>query len=113
MSLYNTTLDQPFVFAAFLYAGILIGLLRSLFRGLVHIFGDRKWITVSADILFLAVSGMMLIFLADRAAGMKLRGYYLFGAAAGYLLYSAAIRPLAIWINCKFRKKKIDNSRGK
>ena len=113
MSLYNTTLDQPFVFAALLYVGILIGLLRTLFRGLSRIFGDRKWVIICADILFLAVSGLMLIFLADRTAGMKLRGYYLFGAAAGYLLYSAAIRPLAIWINCKFRKKKIDNSRGK
>ena len=113
MSLYNTTLDQPFVFAAFLYAGILIGLLRKLFRGISHIFGNQKWIGGCTDILFLTVSGMMLIFLADRTTGMKLRGYYLIGILAGYLLYCAAIRPLTKWLNCKFHKKKIDNSRGK
>ena len=113
MSLHNTTLDQPFVFAAFLYAGILVGLLHTLFRGITRIFGNRKWIGVCADLLFLAVSGLAVIYLMYRITELKLRGYYLFGVLTGYMLYSAAIHPLAKWINCKFRKKKIDNSCGK
>ncbi|MBR4079273.1 MAG: spore cortex biosynthesis protein YabQ [Christensenellaceae bacterium] len=113
MSLHNTTLDQPFVFAAFLYAGILIGLLHTLFRGIARIFGRRKLIEICADLLFLAISGLLVIYLSFRITGMKLRGYYLFGVLTGYMLYSTAIQPLAKWLNCKFRKKKIDNSRSK
>ena len=113
MSLYNTTLDQPFVFAAFLYIGILIGVLHSLFRGIIRIFGSSRWIVICGEILFLIAAGAMFFYLMYRITGMKFRGYHFFGAASGYMLYAAAIRPITVWINCKFHKKKIDNSRSK
>ena len=113
MSLYNTTLGQPFVFAAFLYAGIVIGLIHSAFRGIRRLFGRSMLITAAADVLFLAVAAGLFFFVMYRATGLRIRGYHFLGAAAGYALYSAAIRPLALFLNCKFRKKKIDNSRGK
>lgn len=113
MSLYNTTLGQPFIFAAFLYAGIVIGLIHTVFRWIRKLFGKSTLITAAADVLFLAVAAGVFFLVMYRATGLKMRGYHFIGAIAGYALYSAAIRPLALFLNCKFRKKKIDNSRGK
>lgn len=110
MSLYNTTLNQPFLFAAFLYSGILMGILYYLFRGIRNLFGKNRLILIFADVLFLLICGGGLLFMVYSLANFKLRLYYILGILLGFGLYSAAIRPLIKYINCKFHKKKIDKS---
>lgn len=110
MSLYNTTLGQPFLFGAFLYSGILMGILWHLFRGLRGIFGKSRWLLLAGDVIFLAAAGGGVLYMVLSFTHFKLRLYYLVGIGLGFSLYSAAIRPLARGIKKKIHKKKIDNS---
>ena len=111
MSLYNTTLNQPYLFAAFLYLGMLAGAGYSLFRRIRSVFGKSRAVLVFGDVLFFVSAAGGIFFAMYRMTGFRLRGYYFLGAALGFLLYTAAFRPMIRWLNCKFRKKKIDNSR--
>jgi len=112
LSLYNTTLSQPFLFAAFIYLGMLLGVVYSVLRILRRIFGEKKPVLVLADLLFMAVAGVSVFFAMSRLMEMKLRFYPFLGVLLGFGIYLVAILPLIRYINCKFGKKKIDNSRG-
>jgi len=113
VSLYNTTLSQTAIFAAFLYVGVILGIVHTTIRGIRNLFGKSRILAALADVFFLMAAGGLFFFAMYRLTELRMRGYHFLGAAAGYVLYSAAVRPLVIWINCKFRKKKIDNSRSK
>lgn len=112
MSLYNTTLNQPFLFAAFLYVGMLAGMVYSLARILRQILGRSRAALILTDLIFLAIFAGGILYFLVRFIGFKLRIYYFAGILLGFAFYSIAILPLIRYLNCKFRKKKIDNSHG-
>lgn len=109
MSLYNTTLNQPYLFGMFLYLGILLGVLYSVFRGIRKILGNSTFVLILADAVFLLAAAGGLFFLFRSVTHFQLRGYHFLGTALGFGLYLLSVPPLIRCIICKFHKKKIDN----
>ena len=109
MSLYNTTLNQPYVFGLFLYLGILLGILYSVFRGIRKVLGSNTLVLIFADVIFLLMAGGGLFYLLHSVLFFKLRFFYFLGTVLGFGLYMLSVPPLIRCLICKFRKKKIDN----
>ena len=104
-----STLAQPYIFAAFMYAGIVIGVLYSIFSLIRKAFRGGKAATVVCDMLFCVTAGFAVLFVLYTAVSFRLRLYYVFGLAAGAGLYFAAVYPLAKSIRAKLTKKNVDN----
>ncbi len=103
-----STLAQPYILAAFIYAGILVGALFSIFRLIRRAFGGGKAVTIVTDVLFLLSSCALVVFIMYSVVSMRLRLYYLVGIVIGFLLYGAAIFPIVRYIEKKFIKKNVD-----
>lgn len=88
------TLNQPFVAAAAIYAGILIGMLYSAFRLLRRALGAGRVFTIAADVLFLCIATAILAFALYYAAHLALRPAHFVGAVLGFGLYFIAIQPI-------------------
>ena len=106
-----STLAQPYIFAAFVYTGILLGILYSVFTLIKKLFGSGKAVTVITDILFCLFSGALVIYVLYSAVNLRLRFYYVFGLAAGFILYIMAISPFVKKIHEKLTKKNVDKKR--
>ncbi len=107
MSIIYSSLSQPYILAAFIYAGIIVGVLYSLFRIPRRLIANKAAAVVS-DLLFVAAASAVTVFVLYKAADIVLRGYYLIGLGIGFLLYMAAILPVVRYIKCKFKMKKVD-----
>lgn len=103
-----STLAQPYILAAFIYAGIISGALFSVFRFIRKAFGGGRAATIITDVLFLLASSAVAAAVMYFAASMRFRFYYLTGIAIGFALYIAAILPVIRYIDRKFKKKNVD-----
>lgn len=104
-----STLAQPYIFAAFVYAGIILGVIFTVFRSIKRVFKNSKAVNILSEILCVLISGMFVVYVMYETVNLRLRFYYIFGLAAGFIIYSSAVFPLARAIRQKFTKKNVDN----
>ncbi len=108
MSFSYSTLAQPYIFAAFFYAGAVSGIFYSIFRFVRRALGGGKAVTAATDVAFFALFSAAVLFVLFYAVNMRLRLYYVFGIAAGFSAYLFGIEPLSRFMGKKFTKKKVD-----
>ena len=108
------TLNQPYIFAATVYGGMLTGGVYVIFQLLIRCFRSKKVVVILCDILFilgmLALNGVILYL----ATGMKLRPYMFGGMLIGFVLFTWAIFPLGKYMKRLLQqKKRVDKERKK
>lgn len=100
----SATINQPYVFLATVYGGLVVGLLYgavTLLRRLTH---AGKWATLVYDILFFAAATLICLIAVYIANKADLRFYTFLGLAGGFLMYFFGIR-LAVVQLYKQRKQ--------
>ncbi len=94
----SATINQPYIFLATVYGGLIIGLLYGLVTIIRRLSHAGKWATLVWDILFFAAAifiCLIAIYIANKA---DLRFYTFLGLAAGFLMYFFGIRLTVILI---------------
>lgn len=107
------TLNQPFVFAAMVYAGLLIGAVYSLFSGLGKLFHGKFLIDLLFDTMFILISASIGCFALYYAAGLGLRFFHFLGLAIGIILYLRLLMPCFMELFTNKKKKRIDKKAKK
>lgn len=106
------TLNQPYLLAAAIYAGMLAGVVYSLFQLVRKAFHGGKLFLVAADILFLAVVFILAAIMLYTACHMKIRPYHYVGMGIGFGMYECAIFPIGRKIFKLFKKNKEIGGQG-
>ena len=106
------TLNQPYILAAAMYAGMAAGVAYSILRCFRALLRGRVW-TVALDALFLflllGITGGALYVAAD----LQLRAYHFLGVAIGFGIAVLGICPIFRYVDCKFFKAQVDKFRKK
>ena len=108
------TLNQPYVFAAAVYGGMMTGGVYVIFQLFIKCFKSSRVATVVFDSLFLV--GMMAIngIIMYVATGLKLRPYVFFGMLIGFVVFICAIMPIGRYAKKVLTEKKhVDKRRKK
>jgi len=102
----SATINQPYIFLATVYGGLLIGLLYGLFASIRHLSHAGKTATMIWDILFFAggtLISLVVIYIASKA---DLRLYTFLGLACGFCMYYYGLRISVSHLYKKYSKKK-------
>ena len=110
MSISYSTLSQPIYMAAFIYAGIVVGALYSVFR-LPRRLVRHRAVAVLCDLLFVAAAALVAMFVLYKMVNITLRLYYFIGMLIGFALYMTAMLPVIRYVNCKLKRRKVDKSK--
>lgn len=87
------TLNQPYLLAAAIYAGMLAGVVYSLFQLVRKAFHGGKLFLVAADILFLAVVFILAAIMLYTACHMKTARTIMWGWGSGLGCMNARFFP--------------------
>ena len=93
-----STYNQPAVFMAAVYAGLVMGFVYDLFRGISHVFHFKAFMTGLMDLLFwiLAVAvAFVVLYVGDQR---EIRFFALLGFGLGGLLYALGISAALRWM---------------
>lgn len=90
--------SQEEIFLLFFIIGIIIGLIFDFFKVLRKSFKTRDIVTFVEDLLFLAISGVLIIFSIIKLNGGEVRFYLFLGIFFGVLIYSLTISNLYVII---------------
>ena len=82
----SSTLNQPFIFFAFMYAGMLAGLIYALIT-FIKRKAKRKWIKITAEAVFFICVFIITMITFAKANYLDLRAYPFLGIAAGFIVY--------------------------
>jgi spore cortex biosynthesis protein YabQ len=99
----SATINQPYIFLATVYGGLLIGLLYGLVTVIRRLTHAGKWATLLWDIFFFAAATLICLIAVYIANKADLRFYTFAGLAAGFLLYFFGIR-LTVVLICRKMK---------
>lgn len=80
-------LDQLYTFICFLFTGYIIGILFDIFRILRKCFKNLDFITYIQDIIFLILTGAILLYSIFTFSNGELRSYIFIGIILGIILY--------------------------
>lgn len=94
--------SQEEIFLLFFIIGIIIGLIFDFFKVLRKSFKTKDIITFIEDLLFLLVSGVLIIFGIIKLNGGEVRFYLFLGIFLGVLIYSLTISNLYVIILYEF-----------
>lgn len=94
--------SQEEVFLLFFIIGIIIGLVFDFFKVLRKSFKTKDLITFIEDLLFLLISGSLIIFGVIKLNGGEVRFYLFLGIFFGILIYSLTISKLYVIILYEF-----------
>jgi spore cortex biosynthesis protein YabQ len=111
VDLLSATINQPYIFLATVYGGLVIGLLYgavTVIRRLTH---AGKWATLVWDILFFAAATLICLAVVYIANKADLRFYTFLGLAAGFSMYFFGIRLTVIRILRKIKRNGTDKGR--
>ncbi len=89
------TLNQPYILAATMYAGMIAGIVYSVFKAFRKLLSGGKAFLIAADILFVVILFVLTVLTMYFASNMKIRPYNFIGVAIGFALYNVAIAPLS------------------
>lgn len=90
--------SQEEVFLLFFVIGIIIGLLFDFFKVLRKSFKTNDIVTFAEDLIFLVISGTLIIFGIIKLNGGEVRFYLFLGIFFGILIYSLTISNLYVII---------------
>jgi len=82
----SSTLNQPFIFFAFMYAGMLAGLIYALIT-FIKRKAKRKWIKTAVEAIFFICVFIITMITFAKANYLDLRAYPFLGIAAGFIVY--------------------------
>lgn len=99
------TLNQPYIVAAALYAGMIAGLVYALFRGVRALFHFNKVATILSDVGFLAILFLITALCMQLATNFKIRPYCFLGIVFGFGIFEMGIAPAMRAIFKLFSKK--------
>lgn len=108
----SATINQPYIFLATLYGGLIVGLLYGVIAAVRHFSHAGRWATVVWDILFFILGTLVClaaIYIANKA---NLRLYTFLGLSGGFCMYFFGIHQTAIRLYKKHREKKTARSGG-
>lgn len=96
------TFSQEEIFLLFFIIGIIIGLVFDFFKVLRKSFKTKDLITFIEDLLFLTLSGAIIILGIIKLNGGEVRFYLFLGIFFGVLIYSLTISNLYVIILYEF-----------
>ena len=96
--------SQEEIFLLFFIIGIIIGLIFDFFKVLRKSFKTTDIITFVEDLLFLCISGGLVVFSIIKLNGGEVRFYLFLGIFFGVLIYSLTISNLYVIILYEFIK---------
>lgn len=102
----SATINQPYIFLATVYGGLLIGLLYGFLTAVRHFTHAGKVATILWDILFFVggtLISLVVIYIASKA---DLRLYTFLGMACGFCMYYYGLRVTVTHIYKKYHEKK-------
>lgn len=94
--------SQEEVFLLFFIIGVIIGLVFDFFKVLRKVFKTKDLITFIEDLLFLFISGSLIVFGIIKLNGGEVRFYLFLGIFFGILIYSLTISKLYVIILYEF-----------
>lgn len=99
-----TFFSQEEIFLLFFIIGIIIGLIFDIFKVLRKSFKTNDLVTFVEDLIFLATSGVLIVFGIIKLNGGEVRFYLFLGIFFGILIYSLTISNLYVIILYEFVK---------
>lgn len=102
----TATINQPYIFLATVYGGLLIGLLYGAVSAVRHFSHAGRIATVFWDILFFSCGTLISLAVIYIAAKANLRFYTFLGLGLGFLLYFLGLRVAVPLLWKKHRQKK-------
>ncbi len=102
----TATINQPFIFLATVYGGLLIGLLYGLISAARHLTHAGKAATIVWDIVFFAGGTFISLAVVYIASKADLRFYTFLGLAAGFFMYYFGLRATVTHLYQKRAAKK-------
>lgn len=93
-----TFFSQEEIFLLFFIIGIIIGLIFDFFKVLRKSFKTSDMVTFIQDLMFLLISGTLIIFSIIKLNGGEVRFYLFLGIFFGILIYSLTISNLYVII---------------
>lgn len=90
--------SQEEIFLLFFIIGIIIGLIFDFFKVLRKSFKTSDIVTFVQDVIFLLISGTLIIFSIIKLNGGEVRFYLFLGIFFGILIYSLTISNLYVII---------------
>ena len=100
--MYNFSQEQ--VFLLFFIVGIIIGFIFDIFRAIRKNFKAHDKITFIEDLIFIILSGYLVIYSIIKINGGEIRFYLFLGIFFGILIYSLTISNLCVIILYEFVK---------
>ena len=91
--------NQLYIFAIFIFNGLLIGLLFDIFRITRKIFKVPDFITYIEDILFWILTGLLLLYSIFKFNNGELRAFIFIGATIGVSFYIVIFSKIFIKVN--------------
>ena len=95
----ETSLNQFYSFIFFIGIGILIVLIFDIFRILRKSFKTSDHITIIEDVIFVIITGFILLYSIFLFNNGTLRFYIILGIAIGAILYISTISKIFIKVN--------------
>lgn len=96
--------SQEETFLLFFIIGIIIGIIFDFFKVLRKSFKTADIVTFIEDLIFLAISGGLILFGIIKLNGGEVRFYLFLGIFFGVLIYSLTISNLYVIILYEFAK---------
>ncbi len=94
--MYHFSQEQIFIF--FFIIGIIIGIIFDIFRASRKVFKTSDNLTLIEDILFLMISGFLLIISIIKLNNGEIRFYLFIAIFLGILIYSLTISKMCVII---------------
>ena len=100
--MYNFSQEQIFIF--FLIIGLIIGFLFDIFRVIRKVFKVPDSITIFQDIIFVTLSGILIINSIIKLNNGEVRFFLFIGICLGISMYSLTIGKICVIILYEFVK---------
>ncbi len=98
--MYNFSQEQTFML--FFIIGVIIGILFDIFRVIRKAFKTCDKLTFIEDIIFLILSGILVLYSIIKINGGEIRFFLFLGIFFGILIYSLTISNLCVIILYEF-----------
>ena len=108
------TLEQPYVFLAAVYGGMICGAIYSILRIIRHV-TRKRWVYITADACFGVMAFIVMSVVLFAATEFYIRAYFFMGVVVGFGIFILGITPLFGAIGkllggkCKKRGQPVDN----
>ncbi len=112
------TLNQPFVFMAAIYGGLICGALYCVFRRVRRALGAGRILSGAMDVIFAVLCGVVCLIILYETTFLQIRLYHFLGVLVGFCVFLAGVAPIVGGLFSYIRgaivdkrEKKSDNGR--